>query len=156
MSVVRGRNYPAVLWWLAVPTPGRERGVALILQSWFVQGRVTLPPKYSMGVPAPNKYSHMITYYTPTLRNNKTEKTCLCLNYPCYVTTDTVAKTTTLHERYILFIFIVCLFWSLFLFCICLALGFGSFSELSIFRNLSAEGKDRSYWAAEKYRKFYL
>jgi hypothetical protein len=31
----------------------------------------------------------------------------------------------------------------LFYFCICLALGFGSFSELYIFGNLSAGGKDR-------------
>jgi hypothetical protein len=45
------------------------------------------------------KYNHMITYYTPTSRNLKHQKTRLCNNNPNYATTNRVAKTTTLHER---------------------------------------------------------
>ena len=43
------------------------------------------------------KYNHMITYYTPTSHNNKTEKTRLCNNQPCYATMNTV-ETTVLYE----------------------------------------------------------
>jgi len=44
------------------------------------------------------KYSHKITYYTPTSRNLKTSKTRLCNNTRNNATTNRVAKTTTLHE----------------------------------------------------------
>jgi len=88
------------------------------------------------------KYNQMITYYTPTSRNLKTPKTRLCNNNPNYSRTNRVAKTTTLHEREVLFTFIVRLFLCLVLFLHCLVLGFGSLMELYIFGNLSAGGKD--------------
>ena len=74
---------------------------------------------------------------------SKHQKTRLCNNNPNYATTNRLAKTITLHERWVFFTFIVFLFLCVVLFLHCLALGFGSFSELYIFGNLSAGGKDR-------------
>ena len=47
---------------------------------------------------------------------SKTPKTRLCINNSNYATIDRVAKTTTLHERKVLFTFILCLFWCVVLF----------------------------------------
>ena len=89
------------------------------------------------------KCNHMITYYTPTSRNLKNTKNAFMQQQP-KLGNNKQSRWDNHVTRKISFVYLYCLFiLCVVLFLHCLALGFGSFSELYIFGNLSAGGKAR-------------